>query len=220
MADDMMMFERMAAAVVEMDEDEVSVLADEVIAREIDAFDAIDKGLSVGMERAGQLFEEEEYFVPELLMCADTMNIGVNKLKPYIKVDELREKHRIVIGVIEGDTHDIGKNLVKLMLESAGFEVVDLGRDVPPKTFIERAIEENAEIIMISSLMTTTMDAMGDVVNLLIDMGMREKFKVCVGGGPVSQGFVNKIGADGYSKNAASAVRMCQNLLEINIQTN
>ena len=220
MADDMMMFEKMAAAVVEMDEDEVSVLADEVIAKEIDAFDAIDKGLSVGMEKAGQLFEEEEYFVPELLMCADAMNIGVNKLKPYIKVDELREKHRIVIGVIEGDTHDIGKNLVKLMLESAGFEVVDLGRDVPPKTFIERAIEENAEIIMISSLMTTTMDAMGDVVNLLIDMGMREKFKVCVGGGPVSQGFVNKIGADGYSKNAASAVRMCQNLLEINIQTN
>ena len=220
MADDMMMFERMAAAVVEMDEDEVSVLADEVIAREIDAFDAIDKGLSVGMERAGQLFEEEEYFVPELLMCADTMNIGVNKLKPYIKVDELREKHRIVIGVIEGDTHDIGKNLVKLMLESAGFKVADLGRDVPPKTFIERAIEENAEIIMISSLMTTTMDAMGDVVKLLIDMGIRERFKVCVGGGPVSQGFVNKIGADGYSKNAASAVRMCQNLLEINIQTN
>ena len=220
MADDMMMFERMAAAVVEMDEDEVSVLADEVIAREIDAFDAIDKGLSVGMERAGQLFEEEEYFVPELLMCADTMNIGVNKLKPYIKVDELREKHRIVIGVIEGDTHDIGKNLVKLMLESAGFKVADLGRDVPPKTFIERAIEENAEIIMISSLMTTTMDAMGDVVKLLIDMGMRERFKVCVGGGPVSQGFVNKIGADGYSKNAASAVRMCQNLLKINIQTN
>lgn len=211
-------YDKLANAVVEMDEDAVDKLSDEIIAKNIDAFEAIDQGLSKGMEQAGKLFEEEEYFVPELLMCADAMNIGVDKLKPYIKVDSAREKHKIVLGVIEGDTHDIGKNLVKLMLENSGFEVIDLGRDIPAKSFIDNAIETNAEIIMISSLMTTTMEGMQEVIELLKKQEIRNKFKVCVGGGPVSQSFANKIGADGYSKNAADAVRLCQSLLEIEVR--
>lgn len=207
------LFQKLSDAVVDMDEELVEELAYKVIEEKVDAFEAIDKGLTDGMERAGKLFEEEEYFVPELLMCSDAMNNGVEILKPYIKTNRLNDRHKVIIGVIEGDTHDIGKNLVKLMLETSNFNVIDLGRDIPPQTFVNKAIEENAEIIMISSLMTTTMDAMGDVVTILKNQGIKNRFKVIVGGGPISQSFADKIGADGYSKDAASAVRICQKIV-------
>jgi corrinoid protein of di/trimethylamine methyltransferase len=207
------LYEKLSDAVVEMEEELVEQLCKQAVEDGVDAFEAIDQGLSKGMERAGKLFEEEEYFVPELLMCADAMNIGVDILKPHIKSTNISTKHKIVIGVIEGDTHDIGKNLVKLMLETSNFEVVDLGRDVPAQKFVDSAVEENAEIIMISSLMTTTMDAMADVVTILKNQGIKEKFLVTVGGGPISQGFADKIGADGYSKNAADAVKLCNKLV-------
>jgi corrinoid protein of di/trimethylamine methyltransferase len=204
-------------AVVEMEEDTAVTLSNEAVEAGYDAYETIDMGLAKGMERAGKLFDESEYFVPELLMCADALNAGVNVLKPHIKtaasdLERQSEKHRIVIGVIEGDTHDIGKNLVKLMLSSAGFEVIDLGRDVPPLKFVEQAVKENAEIIMMSSLMTTTMDAMGETIQLLCEKGIREKFKVAIGGGPVSPGFAQKIGADGYSPNANQAVTLAKKL--------
>jgi dimethylamine corrinoid protein len=211
--DNLKIYEELANAVVEMDEDLVEELSNKVIEDGIDAFEAIDKGLSVGMERAGRLFEEEEYFVPELLMCADAMNIGVDILKPHIKTEDTGIRKKIVIGVIEGDTHDIGKNLVKLMLETSGFELIDLGRDVPAQKFVDEAVANDAQSIMVSSLMTTTMDAMADVVTLLDEKGLKGKILYFVGGGPVSQGFANKIGADGYSKNAADAVRLCKELL-------
>ena len=207
------LFDRLAKAVVEMDEDEVARLCHKALEENVDAFDAINEGLSRGMEKAGQLFEEEEYFVPELLICADAMNRGVDILKPYLKGEKTAAKAKIVIGVIEGDTHDIGKNLVKLMLDVSSFDVVDLGRDVPPAVFVDRAVAEKARIIMISSLMTTTMDGMADVITILNERGIRDRFKVAVGGGPVSQAFADKIGADGYAKNAAEAVRLCRTLL-------
>jgi methanogenic corrinoid protein MtbC1 len=115
--------------------------------------------------------------------------------------------------VIEGDTHDIGKNLVKIMLESSGFDIVDLGRDVPPQTFVDKAVETGAELILLSSLMTTTMDNMQEVVNILVKQGIRDKFKVAVGGGPISKAFADRIGADGYARNANDAVRLCGELL-------
>jgi dimethylamine corrinoid protein len=202
-------------AVVEMDEDETKALSQEVIAKGFDAYEAIDQGLSNGMERAGKLFEEEEYFIPELLMCSDAMYAGLNVLKPHLKTESQGEKHCVVIGVIEGDTHDIGKNLVKIMLETAGFDVIDLGRDIPPQAFVDKAKEVNAEIIALSTLMTTTMDGMGKVINILKQENIREKYKVIVGGGPISQTFANKIGADGYSVNAADAVRLVRRLLGI-----
>jgi dimethylamine corrinoid protein len=208
------LYEKLADAVLDMDEDLVVELANEVVSKDADAFEAIDQGLSKGMEQAGKLFEEEEYFVPELLMCADAMDKGVEILKPHIKAGSApAQKHKAVIGVIEGDTHDIGKNLVRLMMETSNFEMVDLGRDVPAASFVEKAQEEGAELILISSLMTTTMDAMADVVRMLRDRGVKDKYKVVVGGGPISQGFADKIGADGYSKNAADAVKLCQSLL-------
>lgn len=207
------LFKKLADSVVDMDEDVAITISKEVIAEKYDAFEAIDKGLSAGMEKAGELFEEEEYFIPELLMCSDAMYAGLDILKPHIKVDKNEVKLKVVIGVVEGDTHDIGKNLVKIMLETSGFDVIDLGRDVPPPIFVERAKEENANIIAISTLMTTTMDGMAEVIRILDKQNIREKFKIMIGGGPISQGFANKIGADGYSINAAEAVRLARKLV-------
>jgi len=200
-------------AVVNMDEDETVKLSNQVIEEKYDAYEAIDKGLADGVERAGKLFEEEEYFIPELLMCSDAMYAGLDVLKPHLKKDDEGQKHKVVIGVVQGDTHDIGKNLVKIMLETSGFEVVDLGRDIPPIQFVEKAKEVDAKIIAISTLMTTTMDGMAEVINILNQQNIREKYKVMVGGGPISQGFADKIGADGYSVNAAEAVRLARKLV-------
>ena len=208
------MYEKLAQAVVDMEEDDVADLANQCVEEGIDAFEAIDKGLTEGMERAGKLFEEEEYFVPELLSCADAMNVGIDILKPYIKVDNSGEKPTVIIGVIEGDTHDIGKNLVKLMMETSGFNVIDVGRDAAPALFVDAAVQNNAGIICISTLMTTTMDTVGDVIDLLNERGLRDRFKVMVGGSPASTAFAKKIGADGYSKNAADAVKLARELNE------
>ncbi|MBU5613250.1 corrinoid protein [Geomonas azotofigens] len=207
------LFKRLSDAVVDMDEDEAIAAANEVVERGIDAYQAIEKGLSAGMERAGQFFDEEEYFIPELLMCSDAMYAGMDVLKPHLRSDGAAEKHKVVIGVVEGDTHDIGKNLVKIMLETSGFDVTDLGRDIPPARFVETAKEIGANIIALSTLMTTTMDGMGAVVRQLSEEGIRDRFKVIVGGGPISQGFADRIGADGYAVNAADAIRLARALV-------
>ena len=136
------LLQKLSDAVLEMEDEEVVALANQAIDEGVDAFEAIDKGLTDGMERAGKLFEEEEYFVPELLMCSDTLNAGLDVLKPHLKVEEGAVKHKVVLGVVEGDTHDIGKNLVKLMLETSGFEIIDVGRDIPAKQFVEVAKKE------------------------------------------------------------------------------
>jgi methyltransferase cognate corrinoid proteins, Methanosarcina family len=207
------LFKELSNAVVEMDEEQAVAVAKEVVKENYDAVEAIDKGLSAGMEVAGKLFEEEEYFVPELLLCSDAMYAGLDILKPHIKTNDDEVKHKVVIGVIEGDTHDIGKNLVKIMIETSGFEVIDLGRDIPAATFVEKAKEENADIIVISTLMTTTMEGMNEVIQILNKENIRDNFKVMIGGGPVSQSFADKIGADGYSVNATEAVALAKRLV-------
>lgn len=207
------LFKRLSDAVVDMDEDKAVAAASEVVERGVDAYQAIERGLSAGMERAGQLFDEEEYFIPELLMCSDAMYAGMDVLKPHLRTDGVAEKHKVVIGVVQGDTHDIGKNLVKIMLETSGFEVTDLGRDIPPDRFVETAKEIGASIIALSTLMTTTMEGMGAVVQQLSAEGIRDRFKVIVGGGPISQGFADRIGADGYAVNAADAIRLARSLV-------
>ena len=207
------LFQQIADAVVEMEEDTVEELAEQSLSAGIDAYETIDSGLAKGMERAGQLFDEEEYFVPELLMCSDAMNAGIDVLKPHLKSENVSKKGRIVIGVVEGDTHDIGKNLVRLMLETGGFEVLDLGRDIPPAEFVRKAEEYGADIIGIATLMTTTMPGMKEVVDILSSKGIRDKFKVIIGGGPISPAFAKKIGADGYARNAADAVKVAEGLL-------
>jgi dimethylamine corrinoid protein len=206
-------FQDLSDAVVAMDDDKVVELAKRVITERIDVYDAIEKGLSHGMERAGRLFEEEEYFVPELLICSDAMYAGLDLLKPHLKRAEKGPRRKIVIGVIEGDTHDIGKNLVRIMTETGGFEIYDLGRDVPAQQFVDKAREVDADIIAISTLMTTTMQGMAEVISLLKTANVREKFKVIVGGGPVSAGFAGRIGADGYAANAGAAVKLARSLV-------
>ncbi|MDR1910215.1 MAG: corrinoid protein, partial [Spirochaetaceae bacterium] len=188
------LYQKLSDAVVDMDEDAAARFSRQAVAEKADAYEAIDKGLARGMERAGKLFEEEEYFVPELIICSDAMNAGIEILKPHLEQDNASVRHRGVIGVIEGDTHDIGKNLVKIMLDSSGFEIIDLGRDVPPRTFVDQAVEHGAELILLSSLMTTTMDAMEEVIRILREEGLRDRIKVAVGGGPISQAFADRIG--------------------------
>jgi dimethylamine corrinoid protein len=207
------LFGRLSDAIVAMDEEEAVRLAEAVIDNRIDPYEAVEKGLSHGMERAGRLFEEEEYFVPELLICSDAMYAGLEVLKPHIKSGGTDRRYKVVIGVIEGDTHDIGKNLVKIMLEASRFEVFDLGRDVPPVRFVEKAHEVDADLIAISTLMTTTMEDMGRVIKLLGEDGGRGRCRVMVGGGPISKRFADRIGADGYAVNAGAAAKMAQGLL-------
>ncbi|MDR3288818.1 MAG: corrinoid protein [Peptococcaceae bacterium] len=213
MADTNELFQKLSDAVVDMDEDAVIELSNQVVTRGADAYQAIDKGLAHGMERVGELFEEQEYFVPELIICADAMYAGLDILKPHIKTEQEGKKHTLVIGVIEGDTHDIGKNLVKIMLETAGFNVIDLGRDILPSDFVDAAVSHGADVIAISTLMTTTMSGMSEVIDILKQRSIREKFKVIVGGGPISPSFADKIGADGYAANAAEAVRLLRRVL-------
>lgn len=196
-----------------MDEELVIKAANEVVAANYDAYDAINNGLIAGMNKAGVLFDEEEYFVPELLICSDAMYAGIEILRPHLKKSDAREKHKVVIGVVEGDTHDIGKNLVKIMMDAAGFEVHDLGRNVPLADFVEKAKEVGAKLICLSTLMTTTMDGMSTVIEMLKEEGIRDSFKVIIGGGPISQAFASKIGADGYADNAAGAIKLANSLL-------
>jgi corrinoid protein of di/trimethylamine methyltransferase len=205
---------KISDAVLEMDEEKTVLFSKEALEIGIDAYDAIDRGLSDGMSRAGKLFEDGEYFIPELLMCSDAMYAGLGILTPHLKSDSSKQKMKIVIGVVEGDTHDIGKNLVKIMLDASGFEMIDLGRDVPPQKFVDTAKEEGASIIALSTLMTTTMDNMAEVIRILEKEKVRENFKVMIGGGPISQSFADTIGADGYSVDAAGAVRLARTLTE------
>jgi corrinoid protein of di/trimethylamine methyltransferase len=206
------LFDEIANAVLELDEDRTKALSQEVLKRGYDAWEAVEQGLILGVNSAGKLFDEEEYFVPELLIAADAMYAGLDILRPHIKEQFTGHTRKVVIGVVQGDTHDIGKNLVRIMLEVAGFEVHDLGRDVPPRKFVDRAIEVKADIIALSTLMTTTMERMGEVIGILEEENLRNRFKVIVGGSPLSQQFADRIGADGYAPKAAQAVQLAKRL--------
>lgn len=206
------LLKNLSNSVVDMDEEKVVEAAQNYIKQNMNAYEAIDQGLAEGMERAGKLYEEEEYYIPELMMCSDTMYAGLDILKPHLSKEESGHKHKVVIGVVEGDTHDIGKNLVKIMLETSGFEVVDLGRDVPPMAFVEKAKEVNADIIALSTLMTTTMENMETVVQILKEKKYND-IKVMVGGGPISPSFANKIGAH-YAGDASKAVKLAKSLVQ------
>ncbi|MSU02659.1 corrinoid protein [Tissierella pigra] len=201
------LFQEISDAVVEMDDELVEELCNKSLEVLIPPNETITKGLISGMDRVGELYEEEEYFLPEVLICSDTLNIGLDILKPHIEKEDRENTIKVVIGVVEGDTHDIGKNLVKIMTESAGIEVYDLGRDVPLKNFITVAEEVEADFICMSTLMTTTMMGMKKVIDMLEESNIRDKYKVLVGGGPISQRFADEIGADAYAVDANEAVR-------------
>jgi corrinoid protein of di/trimethylamine methyltransferase len=167
--------------------------------------DILDSGLLAGMSVIGEKFQKNEVFVPEVLIAARAMDAGVKILKPQLVATGVKPLGRVCIGTVEGDLHDIGKNLVKMMLEGKGIEVVDLGIDVSAEKFVGTAIEQNCSIICCSALLTTTMNVMEDVVKKAVEKGVRDKVKIMVGGAPVTQSFCDAIGADAYTPDAASA---------------
>lgn len=205
--------------VFEMKDDDIADIAQEYIDEGHDPLAGILEGLVDGMNRAGKMYEEEEYFVTDLLICSDAMYNGLEIIKPYLpeKTEEGEKVYKCVIGVVEGDTHDIGKNLVKIMLETAGFEIYDLGRDVPLRSFIDKAKEVDADIIGLSTLMTTTMPGMKEIVDMLKEENLDDKIKVMIGGGPVSQAYCDQIGAHGYSTNAITAVELAKSLVGLEV---
>ncbi len=203
---------RLTQAVIDMDATSAAEAAAAIIQHNVDPYEAIIEGLAKGMDKVNELFENEEYFVPEILLCADAMNAGIDVLKPYLTKETTWNKKKIVIGVVKGDTHDIGKNLVKIMLDNAGFEIHDLGRNVPYAKFVDTAGELKADLVCLSTLMTTTMDGMQAIIEDLKKAGVTSR--VMVGGGPISPGFAKNIGADGYAKNAAGAVKVAKGMFQ------
>lgn len=201
-------------AIYEMEDDGIIDIAEAYLAAGYDPYDAVSQGLVDGMNRAGEAFAAEEYFVTDLLFASDAMYAAMDVLKPALMAQqETRTLGTMVIGNVKGDTHDIGKNLVITMLEVAGFHMVDLGKDVDVETFITAAEENEADIIGISTLMTTTMPNMRAVLDELRARGLRDKYKVMVGGGPVNERFAEEIGADAYSEDAMEAVVVAKRLL-------
>lgn len=171
----------------------------------IDPETVLREGLLPGMSVIGEKFKNNEVYVPEVLVAARAMNMGAQVLKPYLEKAGVKAAGKVCIGTVQGDLHDIGKNLVKMMMEGKGLEVVDLGTDVAPETFIQTAIEQNCQIICCSALLTTTMGVMEEVVKKAIEAGIRDKVKIMIGGAPVDEAFCEKIGADKYTPDAASA---------------
>jgi corrinoid protein of di/trimethylamine methyltransferase len=171
----------------------------------LSAQEILSDGLLAGMGVIGEKFKNNEVYVPEVLIAARAMNAGMDVLKPVLISADTRSKGKVVLGTVKGDLHDIGKNLVKIMLEGKGLDVIDLGTDVSPQAFVETAVKENADIIACSALLTTTMMAMKDVVKEAETRGIKGKIKIMVGGAPVTQSFCESIGADRYAPDAASA---------------
>jgi 5-methyltetrahydrofolate--homocysteine methyltransferase len=178
----------------------------QAIQSEVPTIEILYDGLIAGMNVVGEKFRKHEIFLPEVLLAARAMTAGVALLKPLLIAEEVPSRGKVVLGSVQGDLHDIGKNLVGIMLEGAGFEVVDLGVDVPPEKFIDSAIAENASVIGVSSLLTTTMAFMKGVVDLVEERGLSQQVKVIVGGAPLSEEFARSIGAHGYAYDAADAV--------------
>ena len=178
------------------------------------AADILNLGLLSGMNEIGELFKNNEVYVPEVLVAARAMNAGVAILKPLLIQDNVQSVGKVCLGTVRGDMHDIGKNLVKMMMEGKGLEVIDLGTDVSPENFVNTAIEQNCRIICCSALLTTTMDEMAEVVKQAEIAGVRDKVKIMIGGAPVTDEFCKKIGADIYTSDAASAadaaVELCK----------
>lgn len=211
------LLERLKQGVINYDEEAVRAAASEAIAVGLEAEDAIFNGLVPGMEEVGRLYEEQEYFVPELLMCADAMYAGLDLLKPHLKRKDVGVKGQVVMGVVQGDVHDIGKNIVKMMFDVAGFEVHDLGRDVPLEKFVEEQLRTDSEIVALSAMMTTTMVGMKEVIKKIKEKN--PKAKIMIGGAPVTEEIAEKWGADGYAKDANNAlkeaIRMISSLREL-----
>jgi len=193
--------------VVEYEEEQVKEAALRALDEGVNAYDAVMNGLAAGMEKVGKLYDQQEYFVPELLMCADALYIGLDILKPHINLEDLGDKPKgqVVIGTVQGDVHDIGKNIIKLMFEVAGFTVHDLGRDVPLEKFVEEQLRTDSDIVALSAMMTTTMMGMKKVIEMIKEKN--PNVAIMLGGAPVTKDTADLFGADGYAETAGNAVQ-------------
>jgi 5-methyltetrahydrofolate--homocysteine methyltransferase len=176
--------------------------------------DILDQGMIASMREVGRRFEEGDYYVPEMLVAARAMQAALSLLKPYLVAGDMKSAGKVAIGTVKGDLHDIGKNLVLLMLEGAGFEVKDLGVDVPPESFVEAVSRGDVDIVALSALLTTTMPQMQTTIEAIQQAGLRERVKVMIGGAPVTQSYAEQIGADGFTPDASSAPGLVQSLLQ------
>lgn len=198
--------EKLSNGVVEYHEDQVKEWALIALEEGLDAYDAIMSGLAAGMEIVGDLYDRHEYFVPEILMCADALYAGLDILKPHVSIEAARAvKGQVVIGTVQGDVHDIGKNLIKMMFEVGGFTVHDLGRDVPLDKFAEEQLRTSSDVVALSAMMTTTMMGMKKIVQTI--KAKNPNVAIMLGGAPVTRDVAQLFGADGYAENAGNAVQ-------------
>jgi len=205
----------LSMAIMEGDEDKAKEYAHEVLRSQMDPLKAVEQGLSKGMIVLGERFEKGEIFLPDLLIAADAFNSAVEILKPAMEAQkkQVAKAGKVLIGTVNGDVHGIGKNIVAVVLEANGFEVVDIGVDKPSLKFVEEAEKVKADVIGLSSLMTTTMPSQKEVIDILKEMNLRQKYLVIIGGGPVTKEWADKIGADGYAGSAFQAVEVIKKLL-------
>ena len=197
---------KMAESLIAGKIDEVVDLTREALDGGAAPADILDQGLLAGMDVVGQRFKAEEMFIPEVLRCAKCMHGAMEILRPLLAETGAEPIGTLIIGTVKGDLHDIGKNLVGMMFEGAGFDVVDIGIDKEPQVFVDAIKEHNAKLIGMSALLTTTMPKMGETINAIKEAGIRDQVKILVGGAPITAAFAEEIGADGYASNAASAV--------------
>ena len=208
-------FERFSDAIIAGDQEIVKEIAKESLQENIDPLESVELGLSKGMKIIGDRFEKGEVFLPELLIAADTFNAAMEILNPAIEEQkkELEASGRVLLATVKGDVHSIGKNIVATVLETNGFEVIDIGVDQQSLNIIEEAKKNKADVIALSALMTTSMPGQKEVVDILNELGLRDKFKVVVGGGPVTAEWAEQIGADGYGETAFQAVTLINALV-------
>lgn len=199
-------------AVINMDEDAARKLSQAALEEGIDAYYAVTHGLTAAMEKVGELYVNKEYFVPELLLCSDALYAGLGVLSPHIKVSATETKRQIVIGTVEGDIHDIGKNLVKIMFEAAGWTVHDLGRDVNLPRFLEEQKRTKSDVVAMSALMTTSMLAMPKAIEMI--KAEDPEVAIMLGGAPLTRDIATSYGADGYADNAGEAVQEANEMLK------
>ena len=191
----------------------IKTLVPQALEEGIPAQDILQDGLLAVMDVVGRRFKANEIFVPEVLVAARAMNVGAELLKPYLSEAGVEPKGKVILGTVKGDLHDIGKNLVRMMLEGKGLTVIDLGVDVPPEKFVEAAIENDCSIICCSALLTTTMPVMGEVVEKAVEAGVRDKVKIMIGGAPVTEAFGQSINADAYTPDATTCAEVAMQLL-------
>ena len=207
-------FQNMIDTLIEGDEKKLTSLAQSALDEGISAKEILEKGLMAGMDIVGEKMEAEDMFIPEVLRSAKTMSAAIDIIRPHLAEGDIRVIGKVIIGTVKGDLHDIGKNLVAMMLESAGFDVYNLGTDVSPDKFIEEVKDKDANMLCLSALLTTTMPMMKTTIDTLAESGIRDQVKVMIGGAPVTQDFADQIGADGYAHDAGSATRLAKALLQ------